>query len=1365
MTPEPLPTATIIRVLLIDDDEDEFLITRDLLRECESRFGRGFSLDWRSNYKEGLLEIERGQHDVYLIDYRLGARSGLELLENAVLNGCDKPLILMTGQGDPAVDTAAMRAGAVDYIVKGEVDAAYLERAIRYSIVQKQNENQLRLAGEQNAQLMAAIESSSVGIVLTTNQNTKSIITYVNSAFSEITGYSSEESIGRDITMLHGVETSPTAIAKIEESIENGLPCAVTLLNYRKDKTPFWNELRISLTKDKNGEIIGHVGFLQDVTEKIGAERALRESRRSLEDAQRLTHLGSWQMELVEYESLDEFTLYWSAETYRILGIDPNSCNPTRSSWFDIIHPEDRSTIIREFDKFIREVTSFNQEYRILRPDGEERYLHVRAEIEFDIGGRPMRVVGTAQDITERKRAEVSWRMVERRLRTVMETVPVVLWSLGMDGLINFCEGKMLSRLGIRSTEAIGKPLQEVYSGNEEVRLLAQKALQGHEGNHIIFVGALVLDVHYAPMRDSEGRQIGVVGVSYDITEQRLAKKQLNETQARWARTIPNIPGMVFRMQLGPDEKLTFTSVSEGCRELFDLSPTEILADSNVLLRMMAMEQLGQFYESLNISARNLNPWNEEILMVRQDNDQRWIRGQARPFKEENGVVVWDGIFIDLTEERRTREELGINRRALNEAQMLAHLGSFNVDLTTKKMHWSDEMFRIFGFEPGDFIPDYKQTIGFIHPADRESTSVAIAAAIESARAIQLSTRILRRDGLLRTLELRARVECNAEGIPIQLVGSAQDITERVESEAALRESEERYALAAKGANDGLWDWNLQSGEIYFSPRWKEMAGFEEDEIGNRPQEWFRCVHPDDLAHLQIQISAHLTKEGGDPLQSDFKDFGKRGQIKQFEVEYRLRHRDGEYRWMLARGLAIYDEGGTVYRIAGSQTDITDRKRSQEDLARNAFYDGLTNLPNRALFLDRLESTIKRAKRNPDHAFAVLFLDLDRFKKINDSLGHHSGDKLLIEAAKRFELCLRPDDTVARLGGDEFAVLLDGLASSEHIDLVAMRIQKELEKPFDLEGREVFITVSIGVASASGASRPEDLLRNADTAMYRAKGQGRARYEIFDASMHQRAVRLLEMESDLWRAIDRDELRLHYQPIIGLESGCIEGFEALVRWQHPRRGLVSPGEFIPLAEETGLIVPIGWWVLKEAVRQAREWNIDFAQRLFVSVNLSSKQFAEEQMVKRVGKVLADANIDPTLVKLEITESVIMENTESASTMLRELKELGIELSMDDFGTGYSSLSYLHRFPIDILKIDRSFVSQMKSNEGSGEIVGTIISMAKGLSMGVVAEGVETAQQLQGLYDLGCTYAQGFYISRPVEQSQIKDLMQRQPFGK
>ncbi|MDQ1255689.1 MAG: hypothetical protein QG656_282 [Candidatus Hydrogenedentes bacterium] len=581
-----------------------------------------------------------------------------------------------------------------------------------------------------------------------------------------------------------------------------------------------------------------------------------------------------------------------------------------------------------------------------------------------------------------------------------------------------------------------------------------------------------------------------------------------------------------------------------------------------------------------------------------------------------------------------------------------------------------------------------------------------------------------------------------------------EDASRRLAQESQ-RESEERLALAMRGANDGLWDWNLKTNRVYFSPRWKSMLGYAEDEIGDSPDDWFNLIHPDDLGEFNANLDTHI-----------------QGQSGHLEHEHRILHKDTTWRWMLCRGVAVRDERDTPTRIAGSQTDITVRKLAEEQLAHDAFHDALTQLPNRALFLDRLGQAMRRAKRYEEYQFAVLFLDLDRFKVVNDGLGHLVGDELLREVSRKLVSCLRDqvkfereNDTVARFGGDEFVILLNDIRDIADAIRVAERIQESFKTPLQVGPHEVFTSASIGIAlSATGYDQPEEFLRNADTAMYRAKAQGKARHEVFDADMYTQALARMTIETDLRRSVDLNEFLVYYQPIVDLRNGTITAFEALVRWNHPERGIVSPVEFIPIAEETGLILPIGQWVLAEACRQVQQWHeqIPTAASIIISVNLSTKQFQQKDLLGEIARVLEQTGLEPHCLKIEITESAIMDDVEQVNRTLIAMREMGIQLSIDDFGTGYSSLSYLHRFPMNVLKIDQSFVKDLHLTLENWQIVQTILLLARSLKMDVIAEGIETRQQYDQLKEFGCEYGQGYYMSRPLPAKEAEELLKRNP---
>lgn len=605
-----------------------------------------------------------------------------------------------------------------------------------------------------------------------------------------------------------------------------------------------------------------------------------------------------------------------------------------------------------------------------------------------------------------------------------------------------------------------------------------------------------------------------------------------------------------------------------------------------------------------------------------------------------------------------------------------------------------------------------------------------------------------RRDGKVLFVRENARIARDENGRALYYTGTVEDITEQRRAEEALQASEQRYALVATSANDGLWEWDLRKDRLYLSPRWLEMLGYGPGDLPPKKASWFDRVHPDDLPTLEAELDAHLA-----------------GASPRLEREHRLRHADGAFRWMLCRGVAVRDEEGHPLRMAGSITDVSDRREVEEQLQHHVLHDPLTGLPNRSLFLDHLRTAMSLTRNAPGSHLAVLLLDLDRFKLINESLGHDKGDLILSELAARLQGCLQTEDTLARVGGDEFALLLEGLQDLGEARQMGQRIQKTLSDPVSVAGNEVFITASLGIAPHGAESeRAEDLMQDAEIAMYRAKALGRARHVVFDPAMRTRAVAWLKIETELRHALERRELRLHYQPIVRLSTGKISGFEALLRWQHPELGLIPPSKFVHVAEDSGLIVSIGEWVLREASRQARAWHVRLPshRHLVMNVNLSGRQFTDRQLHAKVARALEDTKLSPGTLKLEITESVLMADQRNAVRLLSELKSLHVQIGIDDFGTGYSSFSHLELFPVDTLKIDRSFVSKMGLDGEKHQIVDAIITLARNLELDVVAEGVETPGQLAQLRQLGCGYVQGFLLARPLPEPAAEELLIKNP---
>jgi PAS domain S-box-containing protein len=575
-----------------------------------------------------------------------------------------------------------------------------------------------------------------------------------------------------------------------------------------------------------------------------------------------------------------------------------------------------------------------------------------------------------------------------------------------------------------------------------------------------------------------------------------------------------------------------------------------------------------------------------------------------------------------------------------------------------------------------------------------------------------------------------------------------------------LADREQIFQLITENAADMIAVIDRDGRRIYNSPAYQKILGYDPEELSATSS--MDQIHPDDLARVR-EASAKANSTG-------------RGE----RLEYRIRHKDGSWRFLESTASAIRSLKGEPNGLVIVNRDITERKRAEEKLAHQSFHDGLTGLPNRALFLDRLQRSITHSRRHPDFKFAVLFIDIDEFKVFNESLGHAAGDRLLVQITERLSASLRGVDTVsrprlaevenpyvgestlARPGGDEFTVLIEELHDPSDAIRVAERIQQRLAVPFDSKNQQIVLSVSIGIAfSNMCAVEAQDVLRDAEIAMYRAKSTGKARCEVFDHAMHAGAIKRLQLETDLRKALELKEFRVYYQPIVSLRNDQITGFETLSRWQRPE-GLIMPGEFIAVAGETGIILPINQQLLYEACRQLRSWHALFPSDspLTISVNITPKQFAQPDLASQIGKILKETGLDPSAVNLEITETIAMADADRSAVVLSELKALGVRLDIDDFGTGYSSLSRLQHFPVDRLKIDRSFISRMDTDGETREIIRIIIMLAHGLGLKVVAEGVETQVQADMLKDLDCELAQGYLYSRPVPSDTIDQLLSK-----
>lgn len=652
----------------------------------------------------------------------------------------------------------------------------------------------------------------------------------------------------------------------------------------------------------------------------------------------------------------------------------------------------------------------------------------------------------------------------------------------------------------------------------------------------------------------------------------------------------------------------------------------------------------------------------------------------------------------------------------------------------------SGNVTRLMGYPPADWIGHADFWYEHIHPDDRQRVQQA-QQQLHASGQLMHRYRFRHRDGQYRWIDDQLQLGRGADGQPVEIVGSWRDVTEQEQAQQQLLAEKRRWRFAVDGSDLGLWDWNLADDTVFFSTRWKTMLGYSEEQIGNQLSDWESRVHPHDRPRVMADVQRHL-----------------RGEVDFYVNEHRVRCKDGSYKWILDRGQVVErDERGQVLRMIGTHTDLTalkQREQAEITIAHLTHHDGLTGLPNRVLLRERIEAGLAQARREQE-PLALMFIDVDRFKYINDSLGHKAGDALLIEMAARLKQAVRPQDTVSRMGGDEFTLLLPQTDAQGAAHL-AQELIEQISAPSRIAGMDLIVTPSIGIAIYPGDGQDVDsLLQAGDTAMYRAKAAGGGNFQFYEPGMHLSASRTLQLENALRRALERDELELHYQPQIELGTRRVIGCEALLRWRHPQLGLVPPSEFIPIAEQSGLILPIGEWVLRTAAAQNKAWQAAGLGQSVVAVNVSPVQFRQMQLAHAVRSVLEQAGLEPGWLELELTEGVVSADPEAAVSIMEQLDRLGVQLSVDDFGTGYSSLSYLKRFPIDRLKIDQSFMRDLERDPGTALIVAGVIAMARSLGLRTIAEGVETAAQADWLVSAGCDEVQGYRYARPMPAQQYE----------
>jgi diguanylate cyclase (GGDEF)-like protein/PAS domain S-box-containing protein len=1502
----PIMHDEAIRAVLIDDDEDDYILTRDLIAEIDRV---GIDLTWASGFDSALTTLDASSFDVLLIDYRLGERSGIDLLREIRARGNTTPAIMLTGLDEQDLDLQVLGAGAADFLEKGRATSLDIERAARYAL-----EHGRTLQALQQAQcfLSATINALSAHIAIL---DARGVIVEVNDAWRAFGDENDlrhpqhavgvnylevcEHATGRDVAGARQVARGIRAVLRGERDFFYWeYPC-------HSATEQRWFAVRVTRQAGSGPPhvVVAH----ESITEQREAQQRLNELVNGL-------NVIIW-----ESSSPDGPCTYINDSVETLLGYSREQWLSTSGFWMAILHPDDREWVLAQTTPLQMEGRAHELEYRVVAADGRVVWVRDIVHPVVDELGSVQRQRGLMLDITERKLAEEERRRSDERFRTLFEHAPIGIVTMNAEGRVIAVNDAYQRMMGYSADELLMMPFGSPMHPDEvQVSLERfQQLVAGERGYYTVEKrylrkdGSLVWGrLAIGAVRDTVGRFLYSVSMIEDITEERKATQALRESEHRFRSLVQNATDMViiagldgviqyvspsFETHLGyPSQDISGTNLfaliapediersiaafsglmtdperivsevvrvrhADGSWRWIESTGRNLIDDPSVggivanmrdvtdskrheIARQLLAEASAALGSSLDYTAtleqvaRISVPTFADWCVVSMLDDDGVLRRlavvHANPKKQpladqlkgyppsdpdmSNGVPYavrtgqtvlnvsfpaghWD--TIDNASQRHLLPALGVTsslivplwvrgevvgaialqygdsgrqyderdvpvaeelaRRAgvaIENAQLHREVAAAEKRFRSLVQHASDMIAILdgngvilyespaievaLGYCPEDVVG--KHCLDLLHPDEAEGIASFLQDILAQPDvALPLTYRVRHADGSWRWLEATVTNLLHEPGIH-GIVVNARDITERRRAEEAIRKSEARFRSAFDDASIGMAIISLERKLMAVNPAFCRMFGYAANELVGRTTQ--KYSHPDDRA---------VTESTYQQLAS--------GVVQTTQLEKRYLHRSGATIWCEVNMASVRDDDGTPLYLLAQLQDITARKHLETQLIHQALHDNLTGLPNRTLLLDRLDHANAVARRHGGMV-GVLFLDLDNFKLVNDSLGHAAGDALLLRVAKRLRGCVREDDTVARFGGDEFVIVLGHIEDPGEALDVAQRITNAFDAPLRVRGRDIIMTTSIGIALSPGGTIDRiDLLRNADIAMYRAKSSGKAAFLLFDEHMHDIALQRLELEHDLRRALERDEFELHFQPIIALTGREVVGLEALVRWRHPQQGLVSPADFIPIAEETGLIVPLGQWVLREACQQAAGWQRD-AQvgGLRVSVNLSARQFRDPELVEQVRHALEASGLAPHLLVLELTESNVMSNADEAVARLEDLRQIGVRIAIDDFGTGYSSLAYLHSFPVEILKIDRSFIARIGAEKDSTPIISATVSLAQALGMAIVAEGVETEAQVLSLRAFGCDHAQGYIFSPPIPAERVPHLLQQFP---
>jgi diguanylate cyclase (GGDEF)-like protein/PAS domain S-box-containing protein len=1118
----------------------------------------------------------------------------------------------------------------------------------------------------------------------------------------------------------------------------------------RHDGEVVWIHREVELIRDETGKPLRLITTQQDITARKHADEELRREHEHLELAQRIAKIGSVEVNMRTGQ------VKWSNQLCRMYGHDPSTAVPTLENFIATVHPDDRQRLLDVDSQPLHGSGVEPFEFRIVRPNGEVRWIYRYAESFAGSDGQPATVIITNEDITDRKRMEGEVARGREHLQRAQRTGRIGSAEVDLATGTESWSDEMKRMVGTTMAEPTYEDFVRAVHPDDRQRMLATRRqnIQGLATDPIEY-RILRSDGSVAWIRrdaalvtDAAGKPIRIIATHHDISDSKrvAAALERSELLLREATSTGKIGIYVH------DHLVDGHDWNAEMRQIFGLEPQEkVSLDLYLsLLHPDDRERIAVAVARAHDSSGD-GRYDIEYRIVRRDGELRWLTTRGHTTFEGEGAdrrpLRTVGAVFDTSQAKQIEEKLQRSRTHLARAQRVGSFGSAEVNIRTGTVEWSDHMFNLLGLERANTAPSLDAWLAAVHPEDREMVRQAALRNRQGLSVEPMEFRAQRPDGSIRWLSWAADLLSGESGTPEVVVATIHDITERKRVESELRERERRLArserhlaLAQRTGAVGSVERYLPNGGAFWSEEFYRLLGLDPQTTEMQPESFLAVIHPDDRNQMRDLMAKARTGLRTEPF------------------EFRIVRPGGEIRWLSRISETLHRDDGTAYAYIATFIDVTKRKHDEERIVYQANYDSLTGLPNRALFINRLGHAINAAARGQQR-IAVMFVDLDGFKMVNDTLGHDVGDELLSEAARRLLASFRGGDTVARFGGDEFVVLMPVLSALDDIPRAAQRVITALEQPFRPRTYETFVSASIGIAVfPDDGTDVHALLTNADAAMYRAKEMGKGNFQFFTAGLNDRMHERMAIKQGLAKALERGEFELNYQPKFDLESGRITGVEALIRWQSAELGPVIPDKFIPVMEETGMIVAVGEWVVANACRQYKKWSDAGFPELHVAVNLSVRQLRQPNLVQTIGGILRDVGMDPSCLEFEITESTIMKDIEASVAVLRKLREMGVTLAMDDFGTGYSSLSNLKRLPLHTIKIDHSFIDDIATDEDDREITRTIASLGHGLHLRVIAEGVETEEQLALVRESGCDEVQGDLLGKPLTGAELERLL-------